>query len=85
MKIHVFVVVDESYSYGDLELSEEKYFTTEELRDDYLDFLRKDYLEDRDLEEYEPNNFCEKSGRQRWAYGISKNEKDLEIIETKTW
>ena len=85
MKINVFTVVNESYSYGDLNSSNKKYFTTKELRDDYFDFLRKDYLENMDMEEYEENSFCAKTGYKRWAYSISKVEEELEIIDTKNW
>ena len=86
MKIHVFTIIDESWDHGDLNASNEDYFISEELRDDYFEnVLRHDYLQNEYLEEYELNNFCAKSGAQRWAYHISKGEKDIEIIESKNW
>ncbi len=85
MKIKVFVVVDESWDSGDLNNRHEKYFVNKELRDDYFEFLRKDYLENMNLEEYDKNKFQAKTGYQRWSYFIDKEEKELEIIEQKNW
>ena len=85
MKIHVFVVIDESFRYGDLESSKKYYFISKELQDDYFEFLRKDFIENQDMIEYEKNSFEHKSGNSKWAYYIDKFEENLEIIETKNW
>jgi len=83
MKIHVFTTIDESWDSGDLNSSHKKYFSTKELRDDYFkNVLRLNYSENEYLEEYEPNGFHTKPG---WAYSISKDEEDLEIVESKIW
>ena len=84
-QIKVYTTIDESWDDGILNSTEKKYFNTPELRDDYFEnVLRRGYL-DLNLEEYEPNSFCEKTGRQRWAYSVDKGEETIEIIEEKTW
>jgi len=86
MKIKVFTTISESYSHGDLDSSDKKYFMTKKLRDDYFNnVLRNDYLSNEYLEEYELNHFCAKTGSKRWSYFIEKNQEELEIIEEKTW
>jgi hypothetical protein len=86
MKIPVFVVIDESYSYGDLNNVDKKYFISEELRDDYFEnVLRKKYKEDEELEEISENQFDQKGENIRWSYNIGKGKSSLEIIESKTW
>jgi hypothetical protein len=85
MKIKVFTTINESYDSGDLNDSHKKYFMTKELRDSYFNFLRKDYLENVGLEEYQENCFHEKTGSQSWAYSIEKGEEELEIIESEAW
>ena len=84
MKIKVFFVLDESFSYGDLNNSSKKFFATSELRDDYFEFLRKDYSENQGLSEYMQNHF-QPEFSSRWSYYIEKGEEELEIIEEKTW
>jgi len=87
MKIKVFTTINESWDYGDLNSAKKKYFISEELRNDYFENVLKEYYKSfDDLEEYEPNNFCEKlPSRQRWSYHIEKDEEELEIFETKFW
>jgi hypothetical protein len=86
MKIKVYTTINESRDSGNLNSSDKKYFNSAELRDDYFkNVLRKSYASDDYLEEYIPNNFCNKIGHQRWAYSIDKGEEEIEIIETKTW
>lgn len=85
MKIHVFAIIEESYRHGDLNNQIKKYFNSKELRDDYFEFLKKDYIENMNMEEYKLNHFSEKSEYSKWSYYIEKVEEDLEIIESKTW
>ena len=86
MKIQVYTTIDESWDSGDLNSTEIKYFISKELRDDYFEnILKLNYSSNEYLEEYVPNRFCEKTGRQRWSYIIEKGEDELEIIEEKNW
>lgn len=85
MKIHVFITVEESWDSGNLNGQEIKYFSTSELRDDYLrNVLRVLYSENEELVEWKENNWSPKRGGG-WGYNIEKGEVDLEIIDTKTW
>ena len=85
-QIKVYTTIDESWDSGTLNSTDKKYFNTPELRDDYFEnVLKYGYTTNDYLEEYEPNSFCEKTGKQRWAYSIEKGEETIEIIEEKTW
>jgi hypothetical protein len=87
MKIKVFTTINESWDSGDLNSTKKKYFISEELRNDYFkNVLREYYKSFNDLEEYEPDHFCEKMpSRQHWSYYIGKDEEELEIFENKYW
>jgi hypothetical protein len=87
MKIKVYTTINESYRYGDLDYKYEIHFISEELRDDYFEnVLRKGYIENEHLEEYEENNFESKNkDDQKWCYSIGKKEEEIEIIDKKIW
>jgi len=87
MKIKVYTTVNDGYRWGDLDHRSEMHFVSEELCDDYFEnVLRKGYVENDQLYEYEKNNFESKNkDNQKWSYSIGKKEEEIEIIDKKTW
>lgn len=83
MKIKVYTTADESYHNGDLNDRKVKYFSNEELRDDYFDNVLRKYYISIQLDEYEPNHFG--NSDSKWSYFISKGEEKIEIIDEKSW